>query len=351
MVRRAIDWWRSLWSLGLRPRSWSAWVFALACVAVATLVRKGLGELSPDSAVFAPYYSATLVAALVAGAAAGTLAAVAGGLVALWLFVPADTMLAPFIRGEFVRDQVVSVLMFAISSIVIVWAAESYRGLLFRLRKEEGTRRLLNHELEHRIKNILLSVQAIVNETLRAQTESRDRINARIAALGATNELLMRSEWSGAALREILTGEFTPYGLARFALRGEDIACPAPLAVSLALIVHELTTNASKYGALSTAGGSVDVTWTRDGDRLALEWVERGGPPPQPGARNGFGTKLLRTSVRQFDGAVDVNYAPTGLHLRLSLRLPRKRSKLALAGTLARAAREATAASAANEAP
>src|ERR1700722_8126642 len=119
MIRRGIDWWLSVWGLGLRPQSWSAWVFALGCVAIATLVREGLGLVSPDSAVFAPYYSATLVAALVAGAAAGSVAAIAGGLVALWLFVPPDWVLAPF-----VKEQVVSVLMFAISSIVIVSAAE-----------------------------------------------------------------------------------------------------------------------------------------------------------------------------------------------------------------------------------
>jgi two-component sensor histidine kinase len=346
MIKRAIDWWRSVWGFGLRPCSLSAWVFALACVALATLLRKTLGLVSPDSAVFAPYYSATLVAALVAGGAAGTVAAVAGGLVALWLFVPSDWLLAPF-----VKEQVVSVLMFAISSVVIVWAAESYRGLLFRLRAEEATRRLLNHELDHRIKNMLASVLAIVNETLREEPESRYRIDARIAALGATNDLLMRSEWSGAALREILTREVAPYGLARVALTGEDIDCPARLATSLALVVHELTTNAAKYGALSTADGAIDVTWRRDGERLALEWIERGGPPPKPRVRRGFGTKLLQACVRQFDGKVDMDYAATGLRLRLSLRLPRKGAKLAPARTLARTARKVTGPEAAPELP
>jgi two-component sensor histidine kinase len=346
MIRRAIDWWRSVWGFGLRPRSLSAWVFALACVAIATLLRKTLGFVSPDSAVFAPYYSATLVAALVAGGAAGTLAAITGGLVALWLFVPPDWVLAPF-----VKEQVVSVLMFAISSVVIVWAAESYRGLLFRLRAEEATRRLLNHELDHRIKNMLASVQAIVNETLREQPASRDRIDARIAALAATNDLLMRSQWSGAALREILTREFAPYGLARFALAGEDIECPPRFALSLALVVHELTTNASKYGALSTADGAIDVAWRHDGDRLAIEWAEHGGPPPKPGTRRGFGTKLLRACVRQFDGTVDMDYAPAGLRLRLSLRLPcaPQAEKSTLARTLARAARETGSTPAASE--
>ncbi|HLH87095.1 MAG TPA: sensor histidine kinase [Xanthobacteraceae bacterium] len=346
MVKRALEWWLSIWGLGLRPGSPSAWLFALGCVVLATLVREALGLVGPDSALFASYYSATLVAALVAGAAAGSVAAVAGGLVALWLFVPPDWMAAPF-----VKEQVIGVLTFAISSLVIIWAAESYRGVLLRLREEEGTRRLLNHELDHRIKNVLASVQAIVNETLREQPESRDRIGARIAALGATNDLLMRSEWSGASLRTILSSEFAPYGLTRFVLDGEDVECPAGAAIPLALIVHELTTNASKYGALSTAGGGVDVSWRCAGDRLRLAWVERGGPPPQPPTRSGFGTKLLRRSVRQFDGTVDIQYAPSGLELRLSLRLPPKRARRALAKTLAQSARDTAAASAAREVP
>jgi two-component sensor histidine kinase len=348
MIRHAIDWWRSVWGFGLRPRSLSAWLFALTCVALATLLRKALGLVSPDSAAFAPYYSATLVAALVAGASAGAVAAIAGGLVALWLFVPPDWVLAPF-----VKEQVGSVLMFAISSVVIVWAAESYRGLLFRLRAEEATRRLLNHELDHRIKNTLASVQAIVNETLREQPESRARIDARIAALGATNDLLMRSDWAGAALREILTREFAPYGLARFTLAGDDIECPARLATSLGLVVHELTTNASKYGALSSADGAIDVAWRRDGDRLELAWTEHGGPPPKPVGRRGFGTKLLQACMRQFDGTIDLDYAPAGLRLRLTLRLPRhpRAGKPTLAKTIARAASKASSAAAASEVP
>ena len=135
----------------------------------------------------------------------------------------------------------------------------------------------------------------------------------------------------------------------QFALDGEDVECPASAAISLALIVHELTTNASKYGALSAAGGSVDVSWRCDGDRLRLGWVEHGGPPPKPPTRSGFGTKLLRRSVRQFDGTVDMHYAPSGLELQLSLRLPRKPAKLALAESIARTACEAAGASAARE--
>jgi two-component sensor histidine kinase len=317
MVKRGMDWWRSIWGLGLRPHSIEAFIFALGCVAVATLVRIGLGFVSPDSAVFAPYYSATLVAALVGGATAGGVAAAASGIVAVWLFVPPDWGI-----NSFVKEEVVSVLLFAMSSVVIIWAAESYRGLLARLREEEGTRRLLNHELGHRIKNTLASVQAIVNQTLRERTDLRDKISGRIGALAATNDLLVMSQWSGASLLEILSGECAPYGLSRFDFSGEDVECPAAFAVPMALVAHELATNASKYGALSRPDGRIGIAWTVAGARLELEWVERGGPSTKKPVRSGFGTRLLQTGMRQFDGAIDMQFDDAGLRARLSATLP-----------------------------
>ncbi len=318
MLKRGLDWWRSIWGIGLRPNSIEAFVFALGCVAVATLVRLGLGLVSPDSAVFAPYYSATLVAALVGGAAAGGFAAAASGVVAVWLFVPPDWGL-----GSFVKEEVVSVLLFAMSSVVIVWAAESYRGLLARLREEEAIRRLLNHELRHRIKNTLANVQAIVNQTLREQTDLRGKIGGRIGALAATNDLLVASEWTGASLREILSVECAPYGRTRIDLAGPDVECPPTFALPIALVAHELATNASKYGALSRPEGRICVTWKMSGDRLALEWVERGGPKASRPLRRGFGTRLMQTSMRQFDGSIDMQFDDGGLRLELAATLPR----------------------------
>ncbi len=169
-ARSVFSWWKTSWRGGLSSRSASSFIFALVCVAVATLVRLGLGLVSPDSTIFAPYYSATLVAALLGGASAGALAAAAGGVVAIFLFVPPDWGLAPF-----VLEQTVSVLLFSASSVVIIWAANSYRGVVRRLREDEVTRTLLNRELNHRIKNVLASVQAIIYQTLRDQKDIRDK--------------------------------------------------------------------------------------------------------------------------------------------------------------------------------
>ncbi len=276
----------------------------------------------PRQCCLCPYYSATLVAALVGGAESGTLAAGLGALVAYYLFVPPDWSLAPF-RLE----QLVSLVLYASSSVVIIWAAQSYRGLLQRLRASEAARELLNRELVHRIKNVLANVQGVVGQALVDQKALRNAINARIAALAATNDLLVRSNWQSASLRDILIQEFTPYSLSRFHLRGSDINCPSALAIFLALVVHELTTNAVKYGALTNPDGRIDIAWTDVSGQLTLEWVESGGPEPRASMREGFGSKLLRSGARQFDGIVDRRFERTGLRCRLSLFLPKNQQR------------------------
>jgi two-component sensor histidine kinase len=317
MVKWALGWWGKLWRSGLRPGSIASLVFALTCVAIATIVRIALGELSSASAVFAPYYSATLVAALVGGWLAGSFAAVAGALAALIFFVPPD-----WTSHAFDQEWIVSYVLFASSSVVIVWAAKSYRDLLRRLREEQDRRQLLNYELAHRIKNTLSIVQSVISQTLRDQPAALGKLNARIAALAVTNDLLIKSEWRGAHLKEILAGEFAPYDAARFALDGEDFECESEIATVLALTFHELTTNAAKYGALSAPRGRVALSWTTNGKRVDFDWIESGGPPPAATRRAGFGTTLLRKGLRQFDGSVQMTFAPSGLRCRLSLALP-----------------------------
>lgn len=329
MLRLGLAWWRRLWHRGLPPRSILSLIFALCCVAAATFVRMVLGAVSPESAVFAPYYAATLVAALVGGAGAGGFAAAAGALAAFWLFVPPDWK-----SHAFDMEQMANLVLFAASSLVIVWAAKSYRDLLWRLREEQKTRQLLNHELAHRIRNTLAMVQAVASQTLRDQPAVGRKLNDRLAALAATNDLLIESEWRGAFLKKILAGEFAPYDPSRFRLDGEDFECPSEIATMLALIFHELTTNAAKYGALAAPLGRVELSWKRRNERVDFHWIESGGPPPPPtlsappcGAaaatgREGFGTTLIRKGLQQFDGSVTMRFAPTGLHCTFSLALP-----------------------------
>jgi two-component sensor histidine kinase len=317
LIELGIERWNVIWRVGLPPRSIASLTFAIICVGIATMVRTGVGFISPDSVVFAPYYSATLIAVLVGGTWSGVIAAILGGLVAYWRFMPSEWGVAPIMM-----EQLVSLSLFALSSAVIVWIANSYRSLLQRLREAEHTRQLFNDELAHRIKNTLSIVQAIISQTLKDQPDVCNKLCSRIIALATTNDLLVKSEWQSASVREIVTNEFAPYGLARFQLLGDNVECPSTLAMFLSLMFHELTTNAVKYGALSKAGGCIRVSWKLIGDRLDIEWIERGGPKPSTQANEGFGTTLLRAGLKQFNGSRDVRFEPAGLRVKFSMIIP-----------------------------
>ena len=310
--------WHLVWHCGLHPSPAEAVIFAVICVAAATGIRTGLGVLGPESSAFAPYYSATLIAVLVGGVLAGSAAAALGGIVGYLLFLPAEWK-----NDDLITQQCISVVQYIIFSCFIIWAAQSHRRLVQRLRAEETTRQLLNRELVHRIKNVLASVQAIVSQSLKGQDQAvLGVVNARIAALGATHDLLVKSDWQSASLREIASQECSPFGLSKFELDGEDVQCPAEPAIVLALIFHELTTNAVKYGALSCSEGRVRIAWQKAKSGLSIQWTERGGPSPVPKTGKGFGMKLLQTGLKTFRGRADVRLEPTGLVCDLYLELP-----------------------------
>ena len=315
--------WHLVWHCGSYPSPAEGVIFAVICVAAATGIRTGLGILGPESSAFAPYYSATLIAVLVGGVSAGSMAAALGGCVGYLLFLPAEWK-----NDGHIPQQFISVVQYIIFSSFIIWAAHSHRRLVQRLRAEETTRQLLNRELVHRIKNLLASVQAIVSQSLKEQDRLVLRVvNARIAALGATHDLLLKSDWQGACMREIATQEFSPFGLTKFEIDGENVQCPAEVAILLALIFHELTTNAVKYGALSRQEGRVSVSWQKVKNHLKVKWSERGGPPPVSDAGKGFGMKLLQSGLKRFRGRAEVGLEPTGLVCDLYLELPDSQQK------------------------
>jgi two-component sensor histidine kinase len=267
--------------------------------------------------VFAPYYAATLVATLLGGGAAGILAMILGGATAYWMFAQTEWRVALF-----TLQNLDNWALYGASSVIILWAAVSYRRLLLRLRDEQQKRQLLHDELAHRLGNTLAIVQTVLNQSLATQNEVREKINARLAALAATNDLLFKSDWQCASLRDILISEFKPYDPLQVHWDGEDVQCPSQTATVLALIIHELTTNAAKYGALSKPDGRINISWHNVDGRLTIEWVESGSLAITPPLRKGFGTKLLYSAIRGCHGQVETSFPPTGLVCKLSLIVP-----------------------------
>ncbi|MDP3659183.1 HWE histidine kinase domain-containing protein [Phenylobacterium sp.] len=198
-----------------------------------------------------------------------------------------------------------------------------------RKRAEERQRLLLN-ELNHRVKNTLATVQSIASQTLRSAADTRafrDAFESRLLALSQTHNLLTDANWEAASLHAILVMELSPHaggrqgGGGRFVLESDrDIRLNPKAAVALGMALHELATNAVKYGALSTPSGRVLVRSRVSGADLVLEWIEQGGPTVVRPSRRGFGGRLLEQGLAgELAGRVVLTYDPAGLSCRMQL--------------------------------
>ena len=179
---------------------------------------------------------------------------------------------------------------------------------------------LLTAEVDHRSNNLLAVIQAMLRLT-KADTaeEFRTAFQGRLSALANVQRLFSASRWTGANLRTIVEEELRPYASAdrdRIRIVGEDLRMPPSLAQAIAVAVHELATNAAKYGALSTLSGRVEVRW--DADPFVLRWSETGGPKVQKPVRTGFGVGAMDGVIRSLNGHIARHWHPDGLVCELS---------------------------------
>jgi two-component sensor histidine kinase len=182
---------------------------------------------------------------------------------------------------------------------------------------------LLIREVNHRAKNMLSVVHVIAHQTATKNPEDFiERFSERIQALSANQDLLVRNEWNGVEIQDLVRAQLAPFaGLigSRIAAHGPTLRLKAAGAQAIGLALHELATNAGKYGALSTNRGRVDVTWRIVGDTLTMSWTECEGPLVSEPKRRGFGTIVMEAMMEySVDGAVDLDYAPSGLTWRLT---------------------------------
>lgn len=191
----------------------------------------------------------------------------------------------------------------------------------------EEDRNLLGRELEHRVKNSLSTVVAIINQTFRASTslsEAHPILIGRVTALAHAHDILTRTSWNSASIKAVVEAALAPHGggTGRFQVSGPDVTLSARRALSLSLALHELATNAAKYGALSDAKGRVELSWSVEngnGAGFRLTWQERGGPPVSQPQRRGFGSVLLeRVLPADFAAEVRIDYPPSGVVFELT---------------------------------
>jgi two-component sensor histidine kinase len=201
---------------------------------------------------------------------------------------------------------------------------ERLRAALSNERLAAEHQKLLINELNHRVKNTLATVQSITTQTLRTAAtpeDAREAMERRLLALSRAHDVLTRESWEGADLKEVVARALEPYqvhGERRVHVTGPQLRLTPRMALALAMALHELATNAVKYGALSNKNGTVEVAWTlsngAEPPRLMLRWLEVGGPPVQRPKRRGFGSRLIERSLAQdLNGKVEIAFAPTGV--------------------------------------
>ena len=318
-MTKLIDEFRRGWQGISQPSPLFTAGFAACCLALATAVRWGLAQIRPD-VFFTPYFPAVFFATAVGGSRIGIGTAVAGGLLGV----------AINFSGAVADSARLALLMifWAVCGLTI-WGVEHYRTIVAqqreiarRLIEEEEYRKLLVDELQHRLKNKTSTIHAVLHQVLQDQPQVWDSIDHRIRALSTTDDQIARVDGTGCDIKDLLRSELGPYGHVRFNLNGDPLYLPARLAVSLALIFHELATNAGKYGAFSSPRGLLQVSWSVSDGRLNVSWDETEGPAVENIGAAGFGSKLLQSALRAFDGTTETRFLKTGVHCTMQCRIP-----------------------------
>jgi two-component system CheB/CheR fusion protein len=199
-------------------------------------------------------------------------------------------------------------------------------------KQAEGEASLLLSELDHRVKNILAVVSAVIAQTLKTSATPgafAAAMEGRIGAIARAHSLAIQRGVQGeVSLRDLIATELAPYDRRghNIAIDGDDVALTPKAGVALAMTIHELASNAAKYGSLSTQAGRLTVAWKSMGEvanrKLHLTWTEAGGPPVKPPSRRGFGSKLIeRSLIHEFDAAVNPEFKETGLRCTIDIPL------------------------------
>lgn len=236
--------------------------------------------------------------------------------------VAESSLAAPLWRNLAITSVMGAVLLMVGLAFAVRMATQIARG--------EMLHNLLIEELNHRVKNTLAVLQSIATQTFRSASRAeRDKFEGRLGALAEAHNLLSQEKWQGAELREVIARVLQPYLLnnpERVRMSGPQVPLSPRLAVVLSMIVHEIATNAAKYGALSNDTGTVAVDWEilkeSNGRKLRLVWTEAGGPPVTAPVQRGFGSRLIERSTRdQLGGEATVDFLPRGVVYTVSCAL------------------------------
>lgn len=273
-----------------------------------TLVRFAIGPWV-NGLPFLTFFPAVLVASLFLGWGWGLLVTVASAAVANFFFVE------PRFAWALRDTDIVGMLAFFVSASLLVFTAAALRGTVKEIDENGRREAALNAELQHRVKNNLTVVQGLARQTAKSATTPDEFYQAflgRLSALGEAHDVLSSGKWEQCHLPELPQAALRPFQeQGATTLAGPACAIPAASCVPLVLALHELGTNAIKYGALSVSSGRASLTWTVEDRSILLRWQETGGPPVQRPTRKGLGSRLLATQAGL--DAVSLDYRREGL--------------------------------------
>lgn len=291
---------------------------ALACTLIASLLRLGLDPVL-TGAPYVTFFPAVLIASIWGGTRAGLTTLILTWSITFFVF------LEPSFAQGFDRTAIWTAASFALFGGLLLLVAAMLHDLVLALRRSEEHARVLASEMEHRIENLVATATALARQTARSATSTEQHVRlfeARMAALGHARKLAIATPGGAADLRGLLESILEPFDTARFDMVGPAARVPPALMTVLALALHELATNASKYGALSEAEGRVGLRWCRREGRIELEWSESGGPGVCEPKRSGFGTRLIRGALASHGAESELCFTPEGLRCRIAFAEP-----------------------------
>ena len=299
---------------GFRAGTFQRFALALTLVIVAGLLRGGAMFLNERALLFPTFYPAVLAATLFGGVMPGLAASLASVVVVWTAFMARGAVLT--VPDS---DQAFNMFFFGAMAVLLVWIAASYRRLIEQLRAEDERRNLLVMEIQHRNRNTLAVAQSIVSQGLKEHREAARDINGRLGALAKANELLLGSPGLTVPLEDLVRSALVNYDNSRYSIAGPPLVLSDKQARSIGLILHELTTNAAKYGALSSLRGRIAITCHRHGDEATLTWKEQDGPAVSLPSAPGFGTRFIDRLVADLKATADRDYGADGFEFRLRI--------------------------------
>lgn len=311
------------------PRAHPTWarsiLLGLAMPVAATALRLGVVPIVGYGVPFITYFPFLLAAAIWGGARGGVVALAVSAFAAERLFFRAGDPLLPWAIGSFVLSGGLVV----VAGALLAEAVRVSRDREQRLEAAEAELRVLVGELAHRGRNAIAVLMAIVSQSIRRASslkEAEEIINARLDALARAQDEVLKAGGGATSLPALLSRTLEPFDPTRFELEHEGAAVVNPsAAAAICLVVHELATNAVKYGALS-GGGRVHVRCREVDGKSRVEWREIGGPKVEPPAAHGFGHRLLSMALSPHGGSATRRFDPDGVVCDIEIPMPQTRS-------------------------